>query len=401
VYGASRLGLAELEAGIARAQGVSEPVLVSVFLDGGADSLSLIAPVMNGTYHDMRPSLALDPGEGRAFADTDWRWHPAAGPLADLQEAGKMTVLPSIGYADPDQSHFTSRHYWEVGDLQPNLRTGWMGRLLDRIGDDDNPLQGLSLDGWLSPGLATSQRPVAAIEGTEYDLWAPGVWGEVETLMHGAIGDVGALHAEAGSEVDGHRLAGRVARQASQLHSQLAAFGDLEVPAAYPSHHFGEALAGLASMLAFGLPIRCAAINAAGGYDTHDSQESSFGEDLGTTAQGLAAFQQDLEAKGLADRVITLVWSEFGRRPFENGSGAGAGTDHGAAGTALLIGTRVRDQVLGGLPDLGDLDEDDNLRHTVDYRALYSSIVGEWFGDEPEAVIPDAADFEHPTLIEP
>ena len=95
-------------------------------------------------------------------------------------------------------------------------------------------------------------------------------------------------------------------------------------------------------MLDAGLDIRCAALSAAGGYDTHDNQDASFGEDLGTTAQALKAFQQDLEAKGLADRVITLVWSEFGRRPHENGSGDNAGTDHGAAGSAFLFGKRVR-----------------------------------------------------------
>ena len=239
-----------------------------------------------------------------------------------------MTVFPTIGYTDPDQSHFTSRHYWEVGKLDPNLRTGWMGRLLDRIGTDDNPLQGLSLDGWLTPGLATASKPVAAIDGTEYDLWAPGVWGDVERLMHTAIGGMGAAHAN-GTDI-GRVSAGRVTQQAAQLHSQLDAFGDLEVPANYPDHWFGESLAGLAAMLGFGLDIKCAALSAAGGYDTHDNQEGSFGEDLGTTSQALKAFQQDLEARGLADRVITLVWSEFGRRPHENGDGAGAGTDHGS-----------------------------------------------------------------------
>ena len=353
----------------------------------------------------MRPNLALSSGETTAFRDSSsWRWNQAAAPLDQLHRAGKMAIFPSIGYTDPDQSHFTSRHYWEVGDLEVHLRTGWMGRLLDRIGTDDNPLQGLSLDGWLSPGLATASNPVAAIDGTEYDLWAPGVWDydsgpRVEALMHSAMGSVGAAHSTTALAVDGRRKAGRVSEQAAQLHSQLDAFGEVVVPSAYPDHYFGESLAGLAGMLAAGLPIRCAALSAAGGYDTHDNQESSFGEDLGTTAQALAAFQADLEAKGLADRVVTLVWSEFGRRPHENGDGAGAGTDHGAAGTAFLIGTRVRDQVVGGMPALGDLDEDDNLKHTVDYRAVYSALVDQWFADEPEAVIPDVGDFTAPDLI--
>ncbi len=87
--------------------------------------------------------------------------------------------MPAVSYVDPDQSHFTSRHYWEVGALDPNGRTGWLGRLLDAIGTPDNPLQGLSLDGSLSPALASAKVPVAAVDGPRYDLWAPGVWGDV------------------------------------------------------------------------------------------------------------------------------------------------------------------------------------------------------------------------------
>jgi uncharacterized protein (DUF1501 family) len=395
VYGASRLGVDELSAGIARAQGAEDRVLVSVFLDGGADALSVLSPVTNATYKSLRPNLALGEGEGVEFRDDpNWHWHPSAAALDALHRAGKVSLFPAIGYTDPDQSHFTSRHYWEVGALDPRGRTGWMGRLLDIIGSDDNPLQGLSLDGWLSPGLATSSKPVAAIDGTTYDLWAPGVWGDVEALMHDAIGAVGAGHAA--SQDSGRRRAGTVAAQSARLREQLATFGGLEVPASYPDHPFGQELAGLAAMLAVGLPIRCAAVNAAGGYDTHDSQESSFGDDLATTSQALAAFQADLEARGLADRVVTFVWSEFGRRPEENGS---IGTDHGAAGTGLLIGTQVVDQVVGDFADLANLDGDDNLRHTSDFRAVYSSLVEQWFDVDGADVIPDSAQFTHPALI--
>ncbi|MGI9020762.1 MAG: DUF1501 domain-containing protein [Solirubrobacterales bacterium] len=398
VYGASRLGIDQLRAGVASAQGSSSPVLVSIFLDGGADALSVLHPVSgpsSGLYQDFRPSLALGQGEGAAFApNSAWRWHPNAAPLDDIQRGlplgGSptvgMAVFPTIGYSDPDQSHFTSRHYWEVGNLDPNLRTGWMGRLLDRIGTDDNPLQGLSLDGWLSPGLATASKPVAAIDGTAYDLDAPGVWDDtqVASAMFDALADIGDIHAA--GPAGGRMAVGRVTQQASQVREQLSTFGDVTPPPAYPDHWFGESLAALAAMLAAGLDIKCAALSGAGGYDTHDNQKDSFGEDLGTTAQALKAFQQDLEAKGLAERVITMVWSEFGRRPHENGSG----TDHGAAGSAFMFGKRVRSQVVGGMANLADLNDDDNLKHTVDYRGVYSKLVGEWFNDEPGAVIDQA-----------
>ena len=139
-------------------------------------------------------------------------------------------------------------------------------------------------------------------------------------------------------------------------------------------------------MLAAGLPIRCAAISAPGSFDTHDNQAESFESDTKLAADSIAAFQADLEARGLADRVITLVWSEFGRRPKENDSG----TDHGAGGVAFVIGTRVKGRMVGEFPGLAQLDADDNLLVTADFRGLYCSMIEQWFGVDAAAVIPDA-----------
>jgi uncharacterized protein (DUF1501 family) len=397
VYGASKLGLRDLQEGIAKAQGAQDPVLVTVFMDGGVDSLSLLAPVDDVRYQSFRPTLKVLPGEGYQFSeDPTLRWHPQAKSLRDLHEAQKVTVLPAIGYDDPDQSHFTSRHYWEVGELNPGGRTGWMGRMLDAVGTPDNPLQGLSLDGSLSPALATSSVPVAAINGATYDLWAPGVWGEVEDLMYETVQAVGA--AGAGSSDPGRRAAGAIADQSIALKNQLAPFGgDIEPPVPYPQAEtwFPSNMAALAAMLAAGLPIKCVATSAPGGYDTHDNQASSFGDDVALTFDTLAAFQADLEARGLADRVITLVWSEFGRRPEQNGTG----TDHGAAGAAFVIGTQAQGQMIGGFPGLAQLDADDNLRNTSDFRGLYCSLLADWFNVDPAQVIPGASGFTMPQVV--
>ncbi len=185
-----------------------------------------------------------------------------------------------------------------------------------------------------------------------------------------------------------------------QLKAQLEPFSGEEItpPVAYPEgdgEWFGESLAALAAMLAAGLPIRCAAVSAPGGFDTHDSQAESFDGDLKLAADSIAAFQADLEARGLADRVLTLVWSEFGRRPEENVSG----TDHGAGGCGFVIGSQVRGQMVGEFPGLAQLDDDDNLRATSDFRGLYCSIVEQWFGVDAGAVIPDAGAFGRAALI--
>ena len=103
-------------------------------------------------------------------------WHPQARGLAQLHGEGKVTVFPAIGYDPPDESHFTSRHYWEVGELNAETRSGWMGRYLDVAGHADNPLQGLSLDYSLAPALATARVPVAAgVLPSDYTFWAYGL----------------------------------------------------------------------------------------------------------------------------------------------------------------------------------------------------------------------------------
>ena len=405
VYGASRLGVNALQEGIARAAaGPAQPVLVSVFLPGGADSLSVLYPAGDARYKKLRPQLAFPDAAGPVFAeDNRLHWHPSLISFATLHGEGKVTVAPALGYTHPDQSHFTSRHFWEVGATDANLRTGWMGRYLDHVGNADNPLQGLSLDDQLQPPLASASVPVAALAGAdEYTFWAPGVWGDVETRMLETMTPLGAARLPGDA---GFNQAAAISAQSDTLRRELAPFvgnGDTPgfgSPVTYPTSDdaFPKRLAGLAAMLAAGLPLRCVALNAPGEYDTHSDQPTALADGLKLTSDSLLAFQRDLEARGLADRVLTLVWSEFGRRAEENGS---QGTDHGAAGTAFLIGSRASGRLVGEFPGLANgLDDDGNLKPTSDFRGVYSSLLEQWLGADPVAVIPDAASFQRPTLV--
>jgi len=124
-------------------------------------------------------------------------------------------------------------------------------------------------------------------------------------------------------------------------------------------------------------------------FDTHENQAAPLEAGLGEAAQTLLAFQRDLETRGLADRVLTLVWSEFGRRPQENAS---AGTDHGAAGCAFVMGTRAAGTMIGEWPGLASgLDPLGNLRETADFRGVYCSLLEQWLGHEAAPIIPGAA----------
>jgi uncharacterized protein (DUF1501 family) len=159
---------------------------------------------------------------------------------------------------------------------------------------------------------------------------------------------------------------------------------------------FPRRLAGLAAMLASGLPLKCVAMRAPGMYDTHSDQATDLSDGLKLTADSLLAFQRDLEARGLADRVLVHVWSEFGRRAKENGS---LGTDHGAAGLGFLIGSRVRGSMIGEFPGLDRLDDQGNLQPTADFRGVYSAIFEQWFDTDAARVIPNAAAFARPKIL--
>ncbi len=397
VYGAGRLQL--FEEGIAAAASTGgSPILVTVFLQGGADALSMLYPDGDPLYRKLRPQLAVS--GGAQFAEDDrLRWHPSLTPLAQLHGEGKVSVLPAVGYDHPDQSHFTSRHFWEVGATETSLLTGWLGRYLDVAGIVDNPLQGLSLTGQLQPTLATAKVPVAAIDGPDqYDFWVPGVWGDVQTRMLDAIGTLGGVS----SSDPAFRSVTNVTTQADRLRRQLVPFNGttgITPPVTYPASDdsFPKQLQGLAAMVAAGLPLRCVALEATGEYDTHASQASALAPALTTTAASLYAFQRDLEARGVDDRVLTLVWSEFGRRAKENGSG---GTDHGAAGTAFLIGSRAAGSQIGEFPGLASgLDQDGNLIATSDFRGVYAGLLEQWLGFDAARIIPGAAKLARPKLV--
>jgi uncharacterized protein (DUF1501 family) len=162
-------------------------------------------------------------------------------------------------------------------------------------------------------------------------------------------------------------------------------------------------LTALVELLAQGLPVRAVALDADGGWDTHAGQAGDMPRQMAGLSAAITAFQQAIEQRDdplnperkLADRVLIHVWSEFGRRAAENGSG----TDHGAGGTSLVIGTRVTGATFGEFPGIATLDEEGNLRHTSDFRSLYCSLLEQWLGVDAAPIIPGADGFARYALI--
>ena len=407
VYASRAMSIADIfgAAEASAAAAPDAPVLVSVFLPGGCDLLDSFVPVEQyGRYADLRPRLKQkDPVE---LGSTGLGLHPSLtagtnGGFKGLFEQGKIGLLPGIDYANPDLSHFHSRHFWETGLITQAAGTGWLGRMLDRGGSPDNPLQGVSLSGALSPLLRSAGAPVAAVSSpNNAQFWIPGVYGGSQDITMRTWAEMAGRQGER----PGERAAITAARHAKEVADRLAPFrhdddepDPLAPPVPYPKDsELGERLSRLAGLLSQPLGIRVAAVEAEGEFDTHDNQPTDLATGLKEVSEALSAFQADLEARGLADRVLTFVWSEFGRRPQENES---SGTDHGAGGVAWVQGTRARAGILSDYPDLSRFDREDNLAVTVDFRRVYCSLLEQWMGADAGAVIPNAGAFGRMELV--
>jgi uncharacterized protein (DUF1501 family) len=399
VYAARAMPLARmLEAAEAEAAAAPDaPVLVTVFLPGGCDLLNTIVPLHDfGRYADLRKRIRLDGAP--SLGGSGLGIHPslttgARGGIKGLYETGKVGLLPGIDYANPDLSHFHSRHFWETGLITQDAAPGWLGRWLDRHGSPDNALQGLSLDYSLSPVLRSGAAPVAAVASpADAKLYINGTWGKGLDHALAAWDRISATRPRA----PGPAAAYGAARLAKQVGDRLAPYAKrdgrgpdpLAPPVAYPAENeLGKRLGRLAALISLPLGVRVATVDADGEFDTHDNQPDDLAKALRTAGEALAAFQLDLETRGVADRVLTLVWSEFGRRPEDNDS---RGSDHGAGGIAMVLGTRANAGVLSPYPSLSALDREENLQVTVDFRRVYASLIEQWLGTAAAEVIPNA-----------
>ncbi|MDX6726828.1 MAG: hypothetical protein QOK49_1633 [Baekduia sp.] len=398
-----------LDAAAAEAAGLPDaPILVSVFLPGGLDLLDTIVPVAaDGRYRDLRGGIAVN-GVSPLASESALGLAPALSQgvndgLRGIFDRGQLGLLPGIDYADPNMSHFASRVFWETGMVTNQQVSGWLGRWLDRHGSSANPFQGMTSGYGLSPLLRTAGAPVASMMSpTGLALRMPALEDRDIDYAAQALAAYGDLGAAAGGSRPGPRAAAAGVRFAHDIHTRMqpligrgaAAFAG---PVSYPQNNdTAVRLSNLAAMLAQPLGIRIGTVEASGGWDTHANQNGALAHDLGSLSEALSAFQADLEARGLADRVLTLVWSEFGRRPTANKS---MGTDHGAAGVAWVMGARARSGVLSDYPSLTDLDANGNMKVTVDFRTVYASLIAQWLQTDPAEVIPDAKAFGQIGLV--
>ena len=353
-------------------------MLVAVFLPGGLDLLDSLIPLNDyGRYADLHRNVLVD--KPPLLRDSALGIHPSlaqgvGGGIKGLYDAGKLGFLPGIDYPNPNLSHFHSRHFWETGLIVDSGSPGWLGRWLDANGNADNPLQGMSLGYSLSPVMRSRTRAgrVGELAGQRRLLHPR----DVRRGLRRGDEDVdrARAHARRRAGAEG-RKARRIPRQAGRRPARALREDEDRRPACLVGRVPGAELVRQPPAHARRPDLQAARHPR---RDRRRARPTSTRMPTSATrspsrcprsARRSAAFQADLEARGVADRVLTFVWSEFGRRPHDNDSG----TDHGAGGLAWIQGTRARSGLLSEYPSLHDFDEDDNLKVTVDFRTVYAS----------------------------
>jgi uncharacterized protein (DUF1501 family) len=375
-----------LEASVAEAAANPQTILVTVYLGGGNDGLNTLVPLtgQDRTIYDAsRPRLRIAAGSTLPLAGHGHvGWHPRLGGLRTLFDEGKVGAYLGVDYPNPDYSHFQSVYYWRTGQLANGATTGWLGNWLDAYGSATNPLQGVAVQWGADDLLRTHRAPTAAVYSpSDFAFWSDGIWDQDRL-----IDAYGHLAGPARSAA--RRRAMDVARQTVYVNhalKPLAGHDPPPVPVAYPGSGTGDALRNLARMLGAGLGIRVATVQADGAFDSHENQLASHGDDLADVGDALLAFQRDLEARGLDGRVLTLVWSEFGRRVEDNASN---GTDHGAGSLVLAVGQRARPVVSNGWHLADAARYDGNVPVAVDFRDLYAGIIDGHLGGDVQRCLP-------------
>jgi uncharacterized protein (DUF1501 family) len=356
---------------------VNDHVLVVVELSGGNDGLNTLIPFEDALYYKNRRTLGVPKKDVLRLSD-QVGLHPRMGPMAELFRAGRLSVVQGVGYPKPDRSHFRSMEIWHTARDEGRPPTsGWLGRYLDvsAASTRAEALPALALTDAL-PHAFQAERTVVPVVAEVEAFSSGGEPGSASALRRAlstttepASGPIPFLRRQAGSYY----------RTAEQLEAATKRY---KAGAEYPEGELAAQLRRAAQILSGGLGARVL-FASHDGYDTHADQADEHGALLEHLAASLAAFDKDLKAQGLDEKVVVLVFSEFGRRVDENAS---KGTDHGAASCLFLSGAKVRGGLAGQYPSLKVLGEGD-LVYQTDFRSVYATVLENWLGCASEPVL--------------
>lgn len=351
----------------------TDRILVLIQLNGGNDGLNTIIPVQNSEYYAVRPNISIAQGDAVSL-DAEFSLHPQLNPLSDIWNDGNLGIVHGVGYPDPNLSHFRSTDIWSTAsNADEYLNDGWLGRHFDMTHPDFD--------------TSPPAHPLAVQLGQASSLILQGPVGPMgmnianQTILE-RLANGGQLFDEVAvpATLHGDQLAFVRTIANDSYHYAGVIHAALEVGAnqvAYPEqNNLATDLASVARMIKGGLPTRLYLVSI-GGFDTHANQlnrHEDLMEDLGNA---MRSFHDDLAASGHSECVLSMTFSEFGRRVEENGS---RGTDHGTAAPLFVMGEEVKGGFYGDAPSLTQLDTRGNLEHTTDFRSIYATVLESWLG---------------------
>jgi uncharacterized protein (DUF1501 family) len=379
---------------LALAQGAGSRNLVVIYLSGGNDSLSMLAPYNDPFYASRRPTLAIPAGQvlqiGTDTSGTALGLHPRLTGLRTMFNQGRLALIQRTGYENSSRSHFLGTDIWSTANPAATQGTGWLGRYLDTIPAPIDPLAGWNSTGQTPRALQARLVGVPAIPNpSTYAFQSPNTGAEARTER------------EFATRISSHVAVNRphlafvnsTARAAFATLDRVASVASYAPSVTYPNNGFAQALRAVAGVLARQIGTRVFWVQT-GGYDTHAGQNTlngTYANLMGTLNDGLIAFYNDLSNQGLLNQTLVLQFSEFGRRIQENGS---AGTDHGAASVMMAIGGQVRGGIYGTAPSLTPdpgnptLENSGNdIRHQTDFRSVYTKVIDNWLGGDSTGIL--------------
>lgn len=353
---------------------LKDTVLVVCQLSGGNDGLNTVVPYRDATYRSLRPTLAIGESEVLPLNDA-LGLHPSMKGMADLYKRNKVAIVQGVGYPSPSRSHFRSMDIWQSASPDLSVPNGWVGRHFDAMaaGAPLNPVVALGL---------SSEKP-RALNAKEVSIPCFASLADIETMIGDPDFDRLMRQMQGTSAAPSERLirdANKTALDAvAELKRKLEGY---QVKGQYGSDPFGTGFRQI-SHLVHASPETRLVYFSSGGFDTHARQAETHATLLKNFSDAVKTFQDELEQTGRDKNVVTLVFSEFGRRAYENSSG---GTDHGAAAPMFLIGSSVKAGLHGPKPNLQNLEQGD-LKFDVDFRSVYATAIDRWLGGDSGKVL--------------
>ena len=375
-----------------------DPILVVIQLTGGNDYMNTVIPYADGRYHDNRPTVGI-PADQVLHIDDQFGFNPALPEIKTLYDAGKVAVINGIGYPTPNRSHFRSMDIWHTCEPEKVGTEGWLGRVIrDLDPRAENVLTGVNFGRGLPRAMALTGVPVASVAVLETYGVLTGIVNEPErsqaldifARMYSPTVGLGATMDYLGQTGLDALKGADILKAAPDMYASTVEYADTGI---------ARNLQGIAKVLTANLGTRVF-YTQQGGYDTHASETDVQPKLLSDLSRAVSDFYADLrehdtaDGEPLSNRVVMFVFTEFGRRVRDNGSG----TDHGSGGVAFAIGDPVRGGMYSEYPSLAEPDlVEGDLAFNTDFRGVYGALVERWLGLDAQPVV--GGNFEQPEFV--